>query len=163
MYAARAAATAAYSCVRREPISMHGRPAAADVIREAAAAMAESWLSTERISVSSRTPSAKVASHLEDRRLREVALALGVAADRAAEAVVGQPVERRAVHDAGALQERQLAARRSGSAAIASITRPVPATTPYRRPSGSLRAKTSKTDRRCAAPLRSAACSIVSS
>ena len=43
-YAARAAATAASSWVRREPISMHGRPAAAVVIREAAEAMAESWL-----------------------------------------------------------------------------------------------------------------------
>ena len=44
MYAARAQATAASSCVRREPISMHGRPAAACVIREAADAIALSWL-----------------------------------------------------------------------------------------------------------------------
>jgi hypothetical protein len=43
-YAARAAATAACSCVRREPISMQGRPPAARVIREAAEAIAESWL-----------------------------------------------------------------------------------------------------------------------
>ncbi len=43
-YAARAAATAASSWVRREPISMHGRAPAARVIREAAAAIAESWL-----------------------------------------------------------------------------------------------------------------------
>ncbi len=43
-YAARAAATAACSCVRREPISMHGRPPAARTIREAAEAIAESWL-----------------------------------------------------------------------------------------------------------------------
>ena len=43
-YAARAAATAACSCVRREPISMHGRVPAARVIRDAAEAMAESWL-----------------------------------------------------------------------------------------------------------------------
>jgi hypothetical protein len=41
---------------------MHGRPAAADVIRDAAEAMAESWLSTERITVSSSTASAKLAS-----------------------------------------------------------------------------------------------------
>ncbi len=44
MYAARAQATAASSWVRREPISMHGRSPAACVIREAAEAIAESWL-----------------------------------------------------------------------------------------------------------------------
>src|SRR4051794_21747256 len=43
-YAARAAATAASSCVRRDPISMHGRSPATVVIREAAEAIAESWL-----------------------------------------------------------------------------------------------------------------------
>ena len=43
-YAARAAATAAHSWVRREPISMTGRSPAAHVIREAAEAIAESWL-----------------------------------------------------------------------------------------------------------------------
>jgi hypothetical protein len=43
-YAARALATAASSCVRREPISMHGRSPAAHVIRDAALAMAPSWL-----------------------------------------------------------------------------------------------------------------------
>ena len=42
MTAARAAATADSSCVRREPISMHGRPPAAAVMREAAEATAES-------------------------------------------------------------------------------------------------------------------------
>jgi hypothetical protein len=44
MYAERAAATAARSCVRRDPISMTGRPPAALVIRDAADAIAESWL-----------------------------------------------------------------------------------------------------------------------
>ena len=44
MYAARAAATAASSCVRRDPISMQGRSPAADVMREAAEAIAASWL-----------------------------------------------------------------------------------------------------------------------
>ena len=44
MYAARAAATAASSWVRRDPISMHGRSPAAEVMREAADAIAESWL-----------------------------------------------------------------------------------------------------------------------
>ncbi|GAA4996715.1 hypothetical protein GCM10023335_06790 [Streptomyces siamensis] len=39
----------------------------------------------------------------------------------------------------------------------------MPATTPYRRPSGSRRVKTSKTDRRSAVPAASAACSIVNS
>ena len=43
-YAARAAATAAHSWVRRDPISMTGRSPAAQVIREAAEAIAESWL-----------------------------------------------------------------------------------------------------------------------
>ena len=62
MYAARAAATAASSWVRREPISMHGRSSAAHVIREAAEAIAESWLRTDSSSVSSSTASAKVDS-----------------------------------------------------------------------------------------------------
>ena len=39
-----AIASAASSCVRREPISMPGRSPAARVIRDAADAMAESWL-----------------------------------------------------------------------------------------------------------------------
>ena len=43
-YAARAAATAASSWVRRDPISMHGLVPAASVIRDAAEAIAESWL-----------------------------------------------------------------------------------------------------------------------
>ncbi len=43
-YAARAQATAASSWVRRDPISMQGRPCAAIVIREAALAIAASWL-----------------------------------------------------------------------------------------------------------------------
>ena len=42
MAAARAAATADSSCVRREPISAHGRPSATAVMREAAEATAES-------------------------------------------------------------------------------------------------------------------------
>ncbi|GMA85889.1 hypothetical protein GCM10025868_11390 [Angustibacter aerolatus] len=57
-YAARAAATAASSWVRRDPISMHGRPSAAAVIRLAAAATALSWFSTLSTSVSSSTASA---------------------------------------------------------------------------------------------------------
>ena len=61
-YAARAAATAASSWVRREPISMHGRSPAAHVIREAAEAIAESWLRIDSSSVSSTTASAKVDS-----------------------------------------------------------------------------------------------------
>src|SRR5690606_35402460 len=54
---ARAAATAEISCVRRDPISASGRPPAALVIREAADATAESWLSTDRMRVSSTTAS----------------------------------------------------------------------------------------------------------
>jgi hypothetical protein len=49
MTAARAAAVADSSWVRLEPISMQGRPPAAVIIREAAEAMALSWLSTERM------------------------------------------------------------------------------------------------------------------
>ncbi len=60
--AARAAATAASSWVRREPISRQGRSPAAAVIRDAAAATAQSWLSTDSARVSSRTASAKVPS-----------------------------------------------------------------------------------------------------
>ncbi|OIQ69765.1 hypothetical protein GALL_486300 [mine drainage metagenome] len=60
--AARAAATAAPSCVRRAPISRHGRPTAAPVIREAADAIAESWLRIDRATVSRSTASAKVPS-----------------------------------------------------------------------------------------------------
>jgi len=48
-------------------------------------------------------------------------------------------------------------------AAMASSSRPVPATTPKRRDPGSLRPKSSKTLRREAAPDASAPCSIVSS
>ena len=62
MYAARAEATAAHSWVRREPISMQGRPSAAAVIRLAAPATALSWLRIDRTRVSSRTASAKVPS-----------------------------------------------------------------------------------------------------
>ncbi len=46
--------------MRRDPISMIGRPAAAVTIRAAAEATAQSWLSTDRASVSSTTASAKV-------------------------------------------------------------------------------------------------------
>ena len=49
------------------------------------------------------------------------------------------------------------------NASTASIARPTPATTPYRRPSGSLRANSSKTLRRNAVFERNAARIIVSS
>src|SRR5215472_7071059 len=62
MYAARAAATPAASCVRRDPISIKGRPLAACTIREAADATAQSWFRTESAIVSSRTASANVPS-----------------------------------------------------------------------------------------------------
>lgn len=61
-YAARAAATAACSWARRAPISITGRPPAAAVIREAAAAIAESWLRIDRMTVSRITASAKLPS-----------------------------------------------------------------------------------------------------
>lgn len=62
MYAAREAATAASSWVRRAPISISVRLPAAEDMREAAAAMAESWLRIERITVSRSTHSAKLPS-----------------------------------------------------------------------------------------------------
>ncbi len=61
-YAARAAATAAHSWVRREPISMQGRPAAAPTMRLAALATALSWLRMLSTRVSSSTASANVPS-----------------------------------------------------------------------------------------------------
>ena len=51
-----------------------------------------SWLRIDRTSVSSSTASAKVDLDDEHRRAGEVALALGVPADVAGEAVAGQPV-----------------------------------------------------------------------
>ena len=62
MYAARADATAASSWVRREPISMQGRLPAAQVIRDAADAIAESWLRIDSSTVSRSTASANVDS-----------------------------------------------------------------------------------------------------
>lgn len=62
MYAASAEATAASSWVRREPISIQGRPPAHQVIREAAEATAESWFRIDRKTVSSSTASAKLDS-----------------------------------------------------------------------------------------------------
>ena len=62
MTAARAAAAADSSCVRRDPISMHGRVPAAEIIREAAEAIAQSWLSTESRYVSRMQASANVDS-----------------------------------------------------------------------------------------------------
>jgi hypothetical protein len=59
-YAARAAATAARSCVRRDPISINGRSPAAVTIRDAAEAIAQSWFRIDRHTVSSRTASANV-------------------------------------------------------------------------------------------------------
>ncbi len=58
--AARAAATAASSWVRRLPISISGLPPAATTMRAAAEATAQSWFSTESTSVSMTTASAKV-------------------------------------------------------------------------------------------------------
>ena len=46
--------------MRRDPISISGRPAAAVTIRAAAAATAQSWLNTESTSVSRTTASANV-------------------------------------------------------------------------------------------------------
>ena len=60
-YAARAAATAACSWVRRPPISSSGRPSAASTIRAAAEATALSWLRIDSARVSSSTPSANEA------------------------------------------------------------------------------------------------------
>ncbi len=61
-YAARALATAAISWVRREPISISGRSPAAFAIREAADAIAQSWLRIDSVMVSRMTASANVPS-----------------------------------------------------------------------------------------------------
>ena len=57
--AARAAATADPSWVRRDPISSTERSPAAPRMRAALVAMALSWLTTDRMRVSSRTASPK--------------------------------------------------------------------------------------------------------
>src|SRR5699024_12532637 len=62
MAAARAAAAAACSWARREPISIHERPPAAMVIRDAAEATTVSQLCTDNRYVSQMAASAKVAS-----------------------------------------------------------------------------------------------------
>ncbi len=62
MYAARAAATAFHSPVRREPISASGRWSAADTMRAAALAIALSALKMLSARVSRTTASAKVPS-----------------------------------------------------------------------------------------------------
>ena len=100
------------------------------------------------------------AADRQDRRAGEVQLALRVAVDVAGEAVAGEPVEHGAPTTPASARARR---RRTGTASSASSSRPVPATTPYRRPSGSRRANTSNAHRRSAAPSASAAATIVSS
>ncbi len=56
-----------------------------------------------------------------------------------------------------------IAAASKRNDSIASSARPTPATTPYLRPSGSRRGKSSKTDLRSAVPDWRAACTMVSS
>ena len=90
--------------------------------------------------------------HDHQRGVGEVDLALGVAPDVAGEPVVGQPVQRSARRPPAARAGTRARRRRSGSASTASSARPTPATTPYRRPSGSRRGKSSKTERRWAVP-----------
>jgi len=60
MYAARAEVTADCSLVRRDPISMIGRPSAAVTMRDAAVATAESEFRIDRITVSRMQHSANV-------------------------------------------------------------------------------------------------------
>ncbi len=94
---------------------MHGRPPAALVMRDAAEAIAVSWLRIDRTRVSRSDPLGEGRLDDEHRRPGEVALALGVAADVAAEAVGGQPVDGRPVDDAGSRRGSAARRRRSGS------------------------------------------------
>ena len=141
---------------------MHGREPAAAVIRLAAAATALSWLSTLSTTVSSSTASAKVPS----------TTSTGEPGKNASPSAYPHtdPLNLKCRNQSSVTRSttpaRSRCARSDWSkrnASIASSNRPVPATTPYRRPGGSRRAKTSNTHRRSAAPLRSAACSMVSS
>ena len=161
-YAARAAATAASSWVRREPISISGRSPAAVTIRAAAEATALSWLRIDNASVSSSTASPNVPVDGQHRRAGEVELALRVAVHVGGEPPVGQRLQQSPRRDRTA-PARPARPGRSGSDSSASSSRPVPATTPYRRPSGSRRANSSKTQCRPALPSRSAEASMVSS
>ena len=69
-------------------------PAAADDIRAAAEAMAQSWFMIDSTRVSSTTADAKVPVMRDDRRAREVQLALRIGVDVAVEAVRRQVVQR---------------------------------------------------------------------
>ena len=105
---------------------MIGRPRAAVTIRAAPAAIALSWLSTDRISVSSTTHSAKVAGNGQDRRAGEEQLALGVPVD-----VAGEVVVRRASRRWSRRRCRPCAGSRCPAASkrksrISSISRPGP-------------------------------------
>ena len=82
----------------------------------------------------------------QQRRVGEVDLALGVAPDVAAEPVVGQPRQGRLVDDVRRSAASRAPSSSNRKASIASRARPTPATTPYRRPSGSRRGNSSKTD-----------------
>jgi hypothetical protein len=60
-------------------------------------------------------------------------------------------------------RRKSMSAASNRKSRTSSISRPVPATTPYRRPIGSRRANTSNTQRRPAVPSLSAALTMVSS
>ena len=90
------------------PSRCTGRSQAAATMRAAAEAIALSWLSTDRASVSSSTPSANGRADGEHRRAGEVEVALGVAVDVAGEPEVGQPVEQPLVGHALLAQRGQL-------------------------------------------------------
>ena len=90
------------------PSRCTGRSQAAVTMRAAAEAIALSWLSTDRASVSSSTPSANGRADGEHRRAGEVEVALGVAVDVAGEPEVGQPVEQPLVGQALLAQRVEL-------------------------------------------------------
>jgi hypothetical protein len=99
----------------------------------------------------------EAALHRKHRGSGEVKLALGIAIDITAKTKVAQvrqgvPVEEFCQRFARGVGEPELGQNR-----------PVPATTPYRRPSGSRRANSSNVVRRSAVPSRSAADSMVNS
>ncbi len=108
MYAARAAATADSSPARREPISASGRSPAAMLMRDAGGrdgGVVVQHAQRERLEDDGL---GEGALDREDRRPREVELALAVARDRAGEAVVLEEREGRGIHDLLVAEEAQL-------------------------------------------------------
>ena len=108
---------------------MIGRPWAATTIRAAADATAASWLRIDRTSVSSTTASAKVPVTVNSGEYGKNSSPSAVAVDVAAEAIVGQESLAGRTDDALSASQAAVSAPKR-KFVMASISRPVPATTP---------------------------------